>query len=122
PTTASPAPRPKIPKWRRKRRPRLSPASCGSTPMTSPKKPKSSSNTSASSSATNEPEPRQLYELRARIYATHIVHEIEVEQFAAAFFKAGQKETPTGHAVMNSIIDKAVGRFGDAAEEAQQEM
>jgi type I restriction enzyme R subunit len=71
---------------------------------------------------TNQPEPRQLYDLRANIYATHIVYEIEVEQFAAVFFRQSQRENPTGSALMNSIIDKAVGRFEEAGEEQQEEV
>jgi type I restriction enzyme R subunit len=69
-----------------------------------------------------EPDPRQLYDLRANIYATHIVYEIDVEQFAAVFFRPGQKENQTGNALMNSIIDKAVTRFEQADQEQQDEV
>lgn len=72
--------------------------------------------------ATEHPDPRQLYNLRAEIYGKHIVYEIDVEQFAAVFFQAGQKDSLTGHALMNSIVDKAVGRFEQAAEVDQEEL
>ncbi len=72
--------------------------------------------------ATEHPDPRQLYNLRAEIFGKHIVYEIEVEQFAAVFFRNDQKETLTGHALMNSIVDKAVKRFEDASEEDQEEL
>ena len=73
---------------------------------------------------TGKPDPRQLYSLRAEIYGSFIVQELEVEQFAAVFFKPRRtdKPTPTDHALMNSIIDKAVGRFTDATEDGQEEL
>ncbi|HLH17950.1 MAG TPA: type I restriction endonuclease [Bryobacteraceae bacterium] len=70
---------------------------------------------------TGKPDPRQLYNLRAELYATFLVQEIEVEQFAAVFFKPRRKESPTDNALMNSIVDKAVARFGEAPEQDQEE-
>lgn len=71
---------------------------------------------------TGEPDARQLYALRAEVYAAFIIQEIEVEQFAAVFFKPRRMETLTDNALMNSIVDKAVGRFGDANEDAREEL
>ena len=71
---------------------------------------------------TGKPDPRQLYTLRAELYASFIVQELEVEQFAAVWFKPRRKETPTDNALMNSIIDKAVGRFTDASEDGMEEL
>jgi len=71
---------------------------------------------------TGKPDPRQLYSLRAEIYASFIVQDLEVEQFAAVFFKPRRKESPTDNALMNSIVDKAVGRFTDATEDGQEEL
>ena len=71
---------------------------------------------------TGKPDPRQLYTLRAQLYASFIVQELEVEQFAAVWFKPRRKETPTDNALMNSIVDKAVGRFADASEDGKEEL
>ncbi len=46
---------------------------------------------------------------------------MEVEQFAAVWFKPRRKEMPTDNALMNSIIDKAVGRFAEASEDGKEE-
>jgi len=43
-----------------------------------------------------------------------------VEQFAAVFFCP--KETPTAHALLNSIVDKAMQRFQAAAPDQQEEL
>jgi type I restriction enzyme R subunit len=67
-------------------------------------------------------DPRQLYDLRTAIYALHIVFETEVEQFAAAFFKPNRKQSQTDHALMNSIVDKAVARFEAADPQAQVDL
>jgi type I restriction enzyme, R subunit len=72
--------------------------------------------------AVGKPDPRQLYTLRAELYAYFIIAEIEVEQFAAVWFKPRRKETPTDNALMNSIIDKAVGRFEGASEDDREEV
>ncbi|MBV8841525.1 MAG: type I restriction endonuclease subunit R [Bryobacterales bacterium] len=68
-----------------------------------------------------EAEPRQLYELRNGIYGLHIVFETDVEQFAAVFFKP-KKQTQQDHALMNSIIDKAVTRYAEADKQAQSDL
>jgi type I restriction enzyme R subunit len=70
---------------------------------------------------TGKPDARQLYSLRAELYGAFIIQEIEVEQFAAVFFKPRRKESPTDNALMNSIVDKAVGRFAEATEDAKEE-
>jgi len=67
-----------------------------------------------------QPEARLLYDLRAEIYGLHIVYETEVEQLAAVFFRP--RQTPTDHALLNSIIDKAVQRFQTAAPDQQEEL
>jgi type I restriction enzyme R subunit len=67
-------------------------------------------------------DPRQLYDLRAAIYALHIVFEIEVEQFAAVFFKLHRKQTQTDHALLNSIVDKAVTRYEEVEEQAKLDL
>jgi type I restriction enzyme R subunit len=67
-------------------------------------------------------DPRQLYDLRTAIYTLHIVFEIEVEQFAAVFFKHHRKQTQTDHALLNSIVDKAVTRYEEAQEQAKLDL
>ena len=71
---------------------------------------------------TEQADPRQLYDLRAAIYALHIVFEIEVEQFAAVFFKQQLKQTQTDHALLNSIMDKAVTRYEEAEEQPKLDL
>jgi type I restriction enzyme R subunit len=71
---------------------------------------------------TQQPEARLLYDLRAEIYGLHILYEIEVEQFAALFFRPKETPTPTEYALLNSIIDKAVQRFQAAAPDQQEEL
>jgi len=72
--------------------------------------------------ATEHPDPRQMYNLRAEILAKHVIYETEVEQFAAIFFREGYKETLTGNALINSIVDKAIERFERAEETDQEEL
>jgi type I restriction enzyme R subunit len=71
-----------------------------------------------------KPDARQLYSLRAEIYGAFIVQEVEVEQFAAVFFKPRrlEKASQTDHALMNSIVDKAVGRFTEATQDGKEEL
>ncbi len=56
------------------------------------------------------------------MYGTYIVQEIEVDQFAAVFFKPRRKESPTDNALMNSIVDKAVTRFEQAIGDDQEKL
>jgi type I restriction enzyme, R subunit len=71
---------------------------------------------------TGDADPRQLYNLRAEIFSTHLVYEIEVEQFAAEFFKPGKKDNLTGNALMNSIVDKAISRFEQATDDEREQI
>ena len=71
---------------------------------------------------TEQAAPRQLYDLRTAIYSLHIVFEIEVEQFAAVFFKGNRKQTQTDHALLNSIVDKAVIRYEVAEEQSKLDL
>jgi len=66
-------------------------------------------------------DPRQLYELQAKMEAEHVYHQQEVEGFCKVFFKPKATQTPTDHAMMNSMIDPAVGRFNALDEDAQEE-
>jgi type I restriction enzyme R subunit len=74
------------------------------------------------STVTEQADPRQLYDLRTAIYALHIVFEIEVEQFTAVFFKHPRKQTQTNHALLNSIMDKAVTRYEEAEDQPKLDL
>ncbi|HEU0140069.1 MAG TPA: DEAD/DEAH box helicase family protein [Bryobacteraceae bacterium] len=68
-------------------------------------------------------DPRQLYNLRNDMLGRHVVYEVEVDQFAAVFFApGGKKDTMSGHALMTSIVDKAVTRFEEAPEKERGEL
>lgn len=66
-------------------------------------------------------EPRQLYELQAKLEGEHVFHREEVEAFARVFFKPKATQTPQDHAAMNACLDPAVGRFNALDEDAQDE-
>lgn len=66
-------------------------------------------------------DPRQLYDLQARMNGQHVYHQEEVEGFCEVFFKPKATQTPSDHAKMNSFIDPAVGRFKALDEDAQEE-
>jgi type I restriction enzyme R subunit len=66
-------------------------------------------------------EPRQLYELQAKLAAEHVFHADEVEGFCRVFFKPKPTQTPSDHAAMNAFLDPAVSRFEALDEEAQEE-
>lgn len=66
-------------------------------------------------------EPRQLYELQARLDAQQVYYKPEIEEFAKIFYKPSEKQTLTDHAKMNSCIDPAVNRFNQLDEETQEE-
>jgi type I restriction enzyme R subunit len=66
-------------------------------------------------------EPRQLYELQAKLEAEHVFHADEVEGFCRVFFKRKATQTPSDHAEMYSFLDPAVSRFEALDEDAQDE-
>lgn len=66
-------------------------------------------------------EPRQLYELQAKLEGQHVFHRNEVEDFCRVFFKPKATQTPQDHAAMNACLDPAVGRFQALDEDAQDE-
>jgi len=66
-------------------------------------------------------EPRQLYELLAKLEEKQVFYQAEVEEFARVFYKPKDKQTVHDHARMNSIIDPAVKRFKELADDEQEE-
>lgn len=66
-------------------------------------------------------EPRQLYELQARLDAEQVYYKAEVEEFSRVFYKPIKNQTPADHAKMNACIDPAVYRFNELEEDSQEE-
>ena len=66
-------------------------------------------------------DPKQLYELQAKLDAQQVYHKAEVEEFCKVFYKPKRNQTPTDHARMNACIDPAVGRFIELDEEEREE-
>jgi len=66
-------------------------------------------------------DPKQLYELQAKLDAQQVYLKAEVEEFCRVFYKPRRNQTPTDHARMNACIDPAVGRFTELDEEAREE-
>ncbi len=66
-------------------------------------------------------DPRQLYELQAKLDSQQVYHKAEVEEFCRVFYKPKERQTPTDHARMNACITPAVRRFGELEEEPQEE-
>lgn len=66
-------------------------------------------------------EPRQLYELQAKLDAQHIYFKAEVEEFCRVFYKPIKNQTSADHAKMNACIDPAVNRFKELDKDTQDE-
>jgi type I restriction enzyme, R subunit len=66
-------------------------------------------------------EPRQLYELQAKMDAEQVYHKQEVEEFCKVFYRPKRNTTAQDHARMNACIDPAVKRFNQLEEEKQLE-
>jgi type I restriction enzyme, R subunit len=56
-------------------------------------------------------DPHHLYELQHNLLEPAIFFEVEVNDFAAVYFKPRLKETVHDHAKMNGVLDLAVERF-----------
>ena len=63
----------------------------------------------------------QLYELQGKLEAMHVFYRDDVENFCKVFFKPKAAQSPSDHAMMNSFLDPAVGRFRQLDEQAQDE-
>jgi type I restriction enzyme R subunit len=72
-------------------------------------------------SIAEQADPRQLYDLQARLDGCQVYYKAEVEEFARVFYKPKQRQTPADHAKMNACLDPAVARFGRLDEEKQEE-
>lgn len=66
-------------------------------------------------------DPRQLYELQTKLEAFHVFYREDVDGFCKVFFKPKEIQSPSDHAMMNSHLDPAKGRFTQLTEEDQEE-
>jgi type I restriction enzyme R subunit len=66
-------------------------------------------------------DPRQLYDLQARLDEQHVYYQQEVDGFCRVFFKAKATQTARDHAQMNACVDPAVRRFNELEEEPREE-
>jgi type I restriction enzyme R subunit len=65
---------------------------------------------------------QHLYRLQHQIEETGLIFEEEVKAFCAVYFKPRRKETVHDHAQMNGVLDQAVERFKERAEEEREEV
>lgn len=66
-------------------------------------------------------EPRQLYEMQAKLDAQQVYYRAEVEEFSKVFYKPGKNQTSADHARMNACLDPAVNRYKELVEELREE-
>ncbi|MBU4566346.1 MAG: DEAD/DEAH box helicase family protein [Desulfarculus sp.] len=66
-------------------------------------------------------EPKQLYEMQAKLDGWQVYYKAEVEEFAKVFFTPKHKQTKSDHAKMYACLDPAVGRYKELAEEEREE-
>ena len=71
-------------------------------------------------SIAEQADPRQLYDLQARLDGYQVYYKAEVEEFAQVFYRPKPHQTATDHAKMNACLDPAVSRFNQL-DEAQQD-
>ena len=66
-------------------------------------------------------EPRQLYELQARLDGYQVYYRAEVEELARVFYRPRERQTAADHARLNACLDPAVARFGRLDRQKQEE-
>ena len=66
-------------------------------------------------------QPKQLYELQAKLDGHQVYYKAEVEEFCKVFYKPRQNQTPADHARMNACIDPDVNRYNGLEEEVREE-
>jgi len=65
-------------------------------------------------------DPKQLYELQAKLDAYQVYYKSEIEEFCKVFYKPKTKQTASDHVRMNACIDPAVSRYNYLDEETRQ--
>ena len=66
-------------------------------------------------------DPKQLYELQAKLEAQQVYYKAEVAEFCKVFYKPKRHQTTFDHAQMNACIDPAVNRYRELEEEVREE-
>ena len=66
-------------------------------------------------------DPKQLYELQAKLEAQQVYYKAEVDEFCKVFYKPKRHQTTFDHAQMNACIDPAVDRYRELEEEVREE-
>jgi type I restriction enzyme R subunit len=66
-------------------------------------------------------DPKQLYELQAKLEAQQVYYKAEVAEFCKVFYKPKPHQTNADHARMNACIDPAVSRYRELEEEVREE-
>jgi type I restriction enzyme R subunit len=66
-------------------------------------------------------DPKQLYELQAKLEAQQVYYKAEVAEFCKVFYKPKRHQTTFDHAQMNACIDPAVNRYRELEEEDREE-
>ncbi|ASK79130.1 type I restriction endonuclease subunit R [Paraphotobacterium marinum] len=64
-------------------------------------------------------DPHHLYRLQNQIDEHQVIHNNEINDFCAIYFAPKRKESVHDHAKMNGVIDLAVERYVELAEESQ---
>ena len=66
-------------------------------------------------------DPKQLYELQAKLEAQQVYYTAEVAEFCRVFYKPKPHQTTADHAQMNACIDPAVSRYRELEDEDREE-
>jgi type I restriction enzyme, R subunit len=66
-------------------------------------------------------DPKQLYELQAKLEAQQVYYRAEVAEFCKVFYKPKPHQSNADHARMNACIDPAVSRYRELEEEVREE-
>jgi type I restriction enzyme R subunit len=66
-------------------------------------------------------DPKQLYDLQARLEEKKIYHNAEVEEFCKVFYKPRKNQSPSDHGKLNALIDPAVNRYNELDEDEREE-
>ena len=68
-----------------------------------------------------EVDPDRLYQIQNELNEAAIYLDSEVIEFCKVFFAPKQRQTPSDHKVMNTLLDKAVSRFQKFQADAEHE-
>ncbi|MBI5406297.1 MAG: type I restriction endonuclease subunit R [Nitrospirae bacterium] len=66
-------------------------------------------------------EPKQLYQLQAKLDGYQVYYKTEIEEFSKVFYKPARNQAASDHARMNACIDPAVVRYNELEEEEREE-